>query len=282
MENFSSDMSDITGDNKDQIHTVLVALGDVADSLQDVLGKNGNINQATERFDRTMASLERIINKVERGEGTIGKLINDESTINKVNDTMDNINDTFGLFRKIQLNIRYRGEFLTGVDKLQNMIGLTVAPAPDKYLLFEVVDAPSGKTKVIRTTVNSGGVTISSTETIQSVDELLFSLELAKKFWDLTLRFGLIRSKGGAGADYSLFDDKFVISVEGFDFNRPNNRAHLRAYGTIYLYKHLLLTGGVDDLITKIGSRNVFFGAGIQFTDQDLKALVTLLPRSGV
>jgi hypothetical protein len=80
--------------------------------------------------------------------------------------------------------------------------------------------------------------------------------------------------------DFHLLKDKLTLSVEGFDFSRPGNRAHVRAYGTIVLYKHLLLTGGVDDLITKVGGRNAFAGGGIQFTDNDLKALLTAMPGS--
>jgi hypothetical protein len=107
----------------------------------------------------------------------------------------------------------------------------------------------------------------------------LFTIMLGKRFWDFTFRAGLLRNAGGAALDYHLFNDKFFITVETFDFTRPNNRAHIRTYGTIILYKHLLLTGGVDDLITKVGPRNVFVGGGIQFTDNDLKALLMAMPR---
>ncbi|MFH1017902.1 MAG: MlaD family protein [Pseudomonadota bacterium] len=282
LESFSADLSDITGENKEQIHSVLVALGDVAVSMRDALGKNGQISMAAEHMNKSMESLDRILAKVERGEGTVGKLLNDETTVNKVNETLDNVNDTMGLFRKIQLGIRYRGEYLTSSKQLQNLVGITLAPAPDKYLLFEIVSAPRGRTHVTDTTVTSGGATVSTTQVVQTDNNLLFTLLLAKRFWDLTLRFGLIRNQGGVGADYSLFHDKLVLSVEAFDFNRPSNRMQLRGYGTIVLYKHLLLTGGVDDIVTKIGGRNAFVGGGIQFTDDDLKALVMLAPRSGL
>lgn len=278
LDGFSKNLNDITDENKEQIHTVLVALNDVADSMKDTLGKGGSVERAAQRLDRTLESLEKITNKVERGEGTIGKLINDETTVDNLNKAAEGLNDTFGLFRRIQLGVRYRGEYLFSSKDMQNLIGITIAPAPDKYLLIELVDAPRGRAHIVDTVVSSNGTVVSTTQTIQTSNDLLFTILLAKRFWDVTFRAGLLRSTGGAGLDYYLLGDRLMLSVEGFDFSRPGNRAHLRAYGTLVLYKHLLLTGGVDDLITKVGGRNGFAGAGIQFTDNDLKALLTAIP----
>lgn len=273
LEAFSADLKEITGENKEHIHAVLVAMEDVTASLKDALQKE-RLDRMASRLDNTLASLEKISGKIEHGEGTIGKLINDETTVNKLNDTLDGVNEAVGGFRKLQLSVRYRGEFLAGVEKLQNQIGLTIAPSPDKFIFLEIVDAPKGNTRVTDTSVTSGGNVVSSTQTIQTDDKFLFTLMLGKKFWDLSLRFGLIRSDGGVGMDYSLFDDKFVVSFEAFDFNRTGDRAHMRAYGTLVLYKHLLLTGGVDDMITKVSRHNPFFGAGLQFNDRDFKSLI--------
>ena len=278
LEVFTENLNEITTENKDQIHSVLTALEDVAESLQSALGTDGSIGNATTRFAETMESVQRIVDKIERGEGTVGKLINDETTVNNLNETMDGLKDTLGLFRKIKLTVRYRGEYLTSAKELQNLVGVKLAPSPDKYFLFEIVDAPVGQTSVVNTTVTSNGTVLSSTETIQVNDKVLFTFLLAKRFWNLSLRFGLIRNEGGVGADLHLLRDKFTVSVEAFDFSRVNNRAHLRTYGTLVLYKHLLLTAGVDDLITQSGGRNFFAGAGIQFSDEDLKALVSVLP----
>ncbi|MFH1262816.1 MAG: MlaD family protein [Pseudomonadota bacterium] len=279
LESFSEDLNDITGENKEQIHTVLVALNDVAEAMKDSLGKTGSVTRAAERLDRTLGSLEKIVDKVERGEGSVGKLLNDETTVNNLNNAVEGLNETFGLIRKIQLGVRYRGEYLISDKQMQNLVGITIAPAPDKYLLIELVDAPRGRARVVDTVVSAGGNVVTTTQTVQTSNDLLFTIMLAKRFWDVTFRAGLLRSSGGAGMDYHLLKDRLMLSVEAFDFSRPGNRAHIRAYGTFILYKHLLLTGGVDDVATKVGGRNAFAGAGIQFTDNDLKALIAAMPR---
>lgn len=274
VEDFTGDMSEISRENKNQIKQVLASLGEVAESLKTSLGKDGNVTQATEKLNHTMASIQGMVDKIDRGEGTIGKLINDERTINNVNETIEGVNETLGLFRRIQLGIRYRGEFLSDAKELQSLIGFTIAPTPDKYILFELVSAPVGQTTVTNTTVNAAGNPVSNTETVQTDDKVTLTLLFGKRFLDTTFRFGMIRGEGGAGMDFHLFRDKLTLSVEGFDFNRFENRAHLRAYATLTLYKHLLLTGGVDDAIERSGRRNAFFGAGLQFFENDLKALL--------
>lgn len=278
LDDFSKDLKEISAENKDEIREVLLAVNDVAVSMKEALGKDGSFSRASQRLDETIASIQRVVEKVERGEGTLGKLLNDETTIDNLNNTIESVNDTLGLFRKIQLGVRYRGEFLADDKELQNLIGVTIAPSPDKYLLFELTAAPRGETKVTDTIISSGGTPVSTTQTIQTDDDILFTIAMAKRFWDATFRVGLIRNEGGVGLDYHLLKDKLVLSVEAFNFSRVNDRAHVRAYGTLVLYKHLLLTGGVDDLITENNQRNVFFGAGLQFTDNDLKALVTAIP----
>lgn len=280
LERFSKNLNDITDENKDQIHTVLVSLGDVAGAMKGALGEGGSISKSAERLDETLASLERIVKKIESGEGTLGKLINDDETIEGINSAVEGLNDTLGLFRKVQLSLRYRGEYLASSKSLQNLVGIKIAPSPNDYLLIEIVDAPRGRARLVETVVTSNGQIVSETETVQVSNDILFTVVLAKRFWDVTFRAGLIRSSGGAGMDYHLLKDKLILSVEAFDFSRPGNSFHLRAYGTLVLFKHLLLTGGVDDAVAKVGGINPFAGAGLQFTDNDLKALITSVPTS--
>ena len=67
-----------------------------------------------------------------------------------------------------------------------------------------------------------------------------------------------------------------------FDLGRPNNRPHMRLYGTLYLYQHVILTGGVDDMLNQAGGKNPFVGIGLQFTDNDFKALLPVLRGTGM
>ena len=260
MNSFSRDLASVMKENKQ-------ALTDTLTALKETLGKEGEASQA-------IASLNNIIAKIEKGEGTVGKLLNDESTINKVNDTIDGVNETIGLFRKMQLGVRYRAEYLQSDKAMQNLVALAIAPSPDKYLLFEIVDSPVGDTNRSTTTVTSNGTVISSTDTRVTNDNLVYNIQLAKRLWDLTFRAGIFRNTGGLGLDMHLLKDQLVLSAEGFNASRDDDNMQLRAYGSLYLYKHIMLTAGMDDIFSDQDRKNMFFGAGIRFSDADLKSFI--------
>jgi len=69
---------------------------------------------------------------------------------------------------------------------------------------------------------------------------LKLSLEVAKRFYDFTIRGGLIESKGGAGVDYELLDDKLKFSLEAWDFDREKDKPHLKFSTTYFFYDNLL------------------------------------------
>jgi len=114
-------------------------------------------------------------------------------------------------------------------------------------------------------------------------------LQFAKRIGPAAFRIGIIESSGGAGADLFLLKDSLKLSVSVFQFARPEPapqfpRAKLSADYTFVRY--LYATVGADDFLNTwraghfpggpkftIGN-DVFFGGGIAFTDDDLKAII--------
>ena len=119
----------------------------------------------------------------------------------------------------------------------------------------------------------------------------LFSLMFAKRFGPAAFRIGIIESSGGAGADLFLLKDALKLSVSVFQFARPEPapqfpRAKLSLDYSFLRYFYA--TVGTDDFLNTwragrfpggpkfaIGN-DVFFGGGIVFTDDDLKALISV------
>ena len=77
MDAFSSDLRGLFAKNKDDLNTLIASLNDVAVGMKRSLGENGNVTQATEKLNQTLTTVQNVMSKIERGEGTVGKLINE-------------------------------------------------------------------------------------------------------------------------------------------------------------------------------------------------------------
>lgn len=276
VDNMTTRLNDLIEGNAESMQAIVENMRDVSVSLKAFVDSNVNerLTESSIRLEKTLTAMQQIVEKVNRGEGTVGKLINDDTTVEKLNAALTGVEKFTSGIGKLQTEIGYRGEYLTQSQGLQNMVGLTIRPRPDKYFRLQVVSSPIGDTSVTETTVSSPpGNVISTTETVETTDRVQFSIEMAKRFYDATFRFGIIRNEGGVGLDYSFFDDMLELSVEGFDFSRYQNRFHLRSYATLNLFEHLMLTGGVDDIMNETGDIDPFIGAGLSFRDDDIRTL---------
>jgi phospholipid/cholesterol/gamma-HCH transport system substrate-binding protein len=90
------------------------------------------------------------------------------------------------------------------------------------------------------------------------------------------------------GTDLHLLQDRLMLSLSVYQFTRPYQDVFPRAKVWLnwYFLQHLYVTAGADDFLNTwnegrypggprftIGN-DVFFGGGIFFTDDDLKALI--------
>ncbi len=231
------------------------------------------------KVDDTVSSLNKIVSKVERGEGTIGKLLNDETTVDKVNDTLDGVNEFVSRIKRLEIAVGYRGEYLSSASEMQSAVSFRLKPSADKYFLFEANNGPLEYSKRDITITDYSETPGSSrviTEKVQK-SRFMFTFLFAKRFWDLTLKAGMIRSSGGFGAEYHLFRDRLSLGVDVFDFSREENM-HLRLYAMAHIFKIFQIGGGVDDLVRSDKRRNYFGSIGLMLTDNDLKSLVGVAP----
>ncbi|MCG2755013.1 MAG: hypothetical protein L6247_05550, partial [Desulfobacteraceae bacterium] len=215
-----------------------------------------------------------ITDKINRGEGSIGKLINEDETVENINTSLVSINDYLQKQDDYKTYVDYRGEYLFDSDELKSYLSLRIQPKEDKYYLLQIVDDPSGKEEV-KDTKNADGTTTRTVETDK--DALKFSAQIAKRYYDIGLRGGLFESTGGVGLDYYLFNDCLTLSLEAFDFD-PDRNAHLKFKADYRPFKHIYITSGFDDFISDEGKESFFIGAGISFADEDIKSLLSDIP----
>ncbi len=271
MDVLTKNIATITSQNAQSINVVMSNLRAVTGDLRYLVSNNsGNVNASLD-------SIENITRKIDQGQGTIGKLINDDSTVKKLNEVADNLNNTLGGINRMKTKVGWHVEYLGETQDFKNYATLVLAPKPDKFFQFDVVsDSDPSATTIVKTTnVTAGGSTstVVTEENTVNRNKVLFSAQMGKKFGDITLRGGLIESTGGIGVDYTKGPVDFKFSA--FDFRNDNNqRPHLKAAANVNVTKNIFLTGGVDDIISKQHSADWFLGAGVQFDDEDIKSIL--------
>ena len=260
----------------ENLNKALASLKDITDKINRGEGSLGRLiakDDTVSRLDETLGQMQEITTKINKGEGSLGKLINEDETVDKLNDTLSRLNDRLEKEDLFRTYLEYRGEYLFDREGIKSYLTLRIQPREDKYYLLQVVDDPGGKetvTDIIRTV---DGVTTTEKK-VELENELKFSAQVAKRFYDLTFRGGIIESTGGFALDYHLFSDKLALSFEAYDFSFDRN-PHL-TFRTLYTpFRHVYLTAGMDDFISDFGNESFFVGAGLSFSDEDIKTLIS-------
>jgi phospholipid/cholesterol/gamma-HCH transport system substrate-binding protein len=237
------------------------------------IGKLVKNPDLADRLNKTLASLQSISEKINEGKGTIGKLVNDEETVKNLNEGLSGINRYVTKAEQFRTYFSYRGEYLLKEGNGKSYVDVMIKPKEDRFYLLGLAYDPRGRRTDYETT--TGGVTTTTTE--YERNSILFNAQIGKRWKDLALRGGLLESTGGVGADYYLQNDKWKFSFEAFDFSEDRN-PHLKAWAEYRLFKSFYLTAGWDDFISRQGNSSVFGGVAIRFEDEDLKYLLTTTP----
>jgi len=269
LEDFSQSIRDITVRNSENVDRISENLAAMTEQLRHLIAQGeADVQESMERI----ASITR---KIDEGKGTVGRLVNDEETVEKLNQAIDSLNDTLGSYRRLEAEIGYHMEFMAKSHDFKNYVDLTLRPSPDKGFMIGIVSDPDpDPTFVVRETdVTVGNNTTRVSTTTGTIDrnKLRWTAQLMKSFYDFTIRGGLIESTGGVGMDYVVGPAK--IKFDAFDFEtRYGQRPHLKAYADINVTRNFFLTAGADDFISK-NNRDFFFGAGFRFVDEDIKTV---------
>ncbi len=288
----------ISKDVKDVVVTVKRVVGS---NEGEIAGGMSNVKELLAKLDRSLSNVESVTSDLKNGKGAVGALLTNERLGQKLTDTVEDVADFAGRLTSTQLEASVRVDYLVNQGSAKNFFGLRLVPRPDKYYLIEVVDDPRGSIETLYVQQNppSSGAPVLQKQTITK-ESLKFSAQIAKRFSFLTLRFGIIESTGGIGADIDVpikffyysrwLEDALVLKIDAFNFSveslvYPRLRASLR----LTPFEHVFINVGVDDILNRpsrdslsnrlISGRDFFFGAGIYFTDDDLRSVLPLVPR---
>lgn len=280
IEKLTGDIAEITGDNKAKVGEIVDQVHDVTSTLSELVNDPGEDGfkqswkkavASLQRIDSVLKSTDEVMDKINRGEGTIGKLVNDESTVEGLNTTIDSISGMLETASRIQTGFDFHAEYLGDVKATKSTIGIRIQPGLDRFYYIGIVDDPAGVVERDAAVTTVNGVVSNSEQTKTYYNKTKLTLLFAKNFYDLTVRAGMIENEGGLGLDYHFFRNRLTMTLEAFDFSQLN----LRAQAQLKLAYGIYLLGGMTDIMDKSDRRSGYLGAGIYLTNDDLKLLVS-------
>ncbi len=289
----TANFRDFSATLRDELPRIADKMNTLADQLNGVVGENrddlqasmGNIRELTERLQISAENLNQITGKIAAGEGSIGKLVNDDATVVNLNQTLDSIeggietlNETMGRYRRYQLEVALRGEALPANDESRMAFGFDLWTTKNRFFRLEGVDIPYGRVRTdsqyVTTTYPDGTQDSYLQERVRVDDKIGINAQVGYRVFPNTIaRAGLIESSGGVGIDHSLKLGRRPLTLvfEAYDFGREfDENVHLKFEGRYFISPHIFVTAGWDDPLVSDKS-SVLFGAGITWNDEDIK-----------
>jgi phospholipid/cholesterol/gamma-HCH transport system substrate-binding protein len=239
------------------------------------------IDQASEKINNTIDQINNVATKINSGEGSLGKLINDKDTYDNVKVSVQCLQNTASRWSNVKFGFDAPFEAYHCISKpgsydndFKGYLNGYIWPTSDVFLMGGIEGRKLGTVKhedVYQGAVDAKHVAPTAQEVKREYDHWLWNLQVGKTFNDLCLRGGIFESTFGLGIDYTFPFAKnsyLQTSLEAYDFTGKlrinDDRPHLRWLNRLYLNPNVYLAFGVDDFISR-NSKSIFVGAGIAF-----------------
>lgn len=277
IENITRELRQIVEHNREGLDE---GVGEVGPTI-------ASINRASQQLERVLEDVGQVTERTAAGEGTIGRLTSDEHLINEIEEVAEGVNDLVGGIARLQTIVGLRSEYLFLTNAFKNYLEVRIAPSEDRYIMIQLIDDPRGQTSFTTEQVWTsppleGEPAFYQRQRAVTSESLLFSLQLAKRIYFVTFRFGILESSGGIGLDLHFFDDRLEINADLFRFG-DQNFPSLRVRVAYEIVNTLFILGGVDNILNadpSVPAQNgadFFLGAMLRFNDRDLVGLLPFL-----
>jgi phospholipid/cholesterol/gamma-HCH transport system substrate-binding protein len=276
----------VATDLSENVEKLSKNVNDLVAKLSDVVGENrANVKQTTDalsklgpQLDETVGKLNRIAGKIETGEGTIGKLVTEETIYDDARLALEDARDAFtsvekaaqgaesliapaaGMARKAE---EVRLSWLVGLDEDVTRsffwadAGLKIQTSEKKYYVLGASHLNADKDK--------------DEDHDEEHDRMILNGYMGYSFGlpNTYFRFGMMEGGGGVGVEHYLASDRVRLTLDGFT-NKGGTQAKM---GAEYWFN--------DNLALRVGLHRipedpaVRLGLRVEFQDDELKTLLT-------
>jgi phospholipid/cholesterol/gamma-HCH transport system substrate-binding protein len=247
-----------------------------ARALREVIEENRYaLKDSIENIEKASESVSSISQKIDAGEGSLGKLLTEDELYDSFSKVADGASKSFEVVDRLKTFMDFRTEYLTSEGDWKGYFDLTLQTRDDLSYIFGVVSDPIANTEETLTVIND-----KTFKTVKAERDVEFSIQLAKRFEDFVVRIGMIENTFGLGADYFFHDEKGKVSLNAWDFSADEfkaDNAHVKIGLDYKIFKNLFVSSGIDNLMNS-DRRGIFIGGGLKFEEEDLKYLLSLSP----
>lgn len=274
--------------NPEDLKRTMQQLNQTLANASKTLAPEGGLNQTAQRslakLEDAIEQLRDLMTRVNKGEGSVGMLLNDPSYANEIREGIRNLNRLLGRASEIQLKIDVGATELKAYEGGRAWAHLGIWPSDDRYYLIGVASDPRGRISNSTVTTTAGGV--SQTVQTQLVDQtgILLTAMLGKIFFKrFDLSAGALYGDGVGSINLLLGPNESVSRIQlrnDFYFRTAGSSFNDRLYATAFPFNGILgglyFRGGLESFQNYNGQLNYFAGAGLYFTDNDIKLLFSL------
>jgi phospholipid/cholesterol/gamma-HCH transport system substrate-binding protein len=276
------------GINPEELRETMRQLNKTLENASKTLSPEGGLNQTAQRtlskLEDAIEQLRDMMTRVNRGEGSIGMILNDPSYAEQIHEALDNLNHLLNKANHIRLVLDMGAEELVAYGGGRGFFRLGIWPNSDRYYLLGISVDPRGSTVITNTTTTAGGLSTSTSTTQNTQNALLFTAMLGKTFFlgRLDLSAGVLHGDGTASLMTNLGPtghiEKFMIRDDLYSL--PNNagvadRLTFQVHPISY-FENVYVKAGMEDFREVNGKADYLYGVGVQFDDEDFKFLLSL------
>ncbi len=264
LDQAATGMRDMLAENRENVKLGISNIKDAGGNINQMITDNRdnfrlamvNLKSSSEKLDKIMDNVKQISGKLEKGEGTIGRLIQEDDLYNNLNQTLESTGSLAKKVENLKIGVGARVERQTDTRRTKAYFSLRIKPREDKYYMIEL-------TEDIRRPV----------VTRNQLNALLYTFYIAKRYGNVTLKGGLVESSAGVGVDLYGWDDKAELNVDAYNFSGYDGFAvnpQVKITGKYHFQKYWYVYLGGDELFNDY-YRTFFAGVGIMADEDDFK-----------
>ena len=272
--------------NPDDLKKTMKQLNSTLESASRTLSPESGLNQTAQR---TLAKLEDgieqlrdLMTRVNKGEGSVGMLLNDPVYAQEIHTAIKNLNLLLNKVSAVRFTPDLGAVWLSAFNGARGWFHLGIWPKPNRYYLLGLGSDSRGRVSntTVSTTVGSGSP-VQVTSQVTDFTSMFLTAMMGKVYhdrWDLSV--GLLYGDGAISLKYNFgpqdWVDQFQVGTDAYI--HVGSGLNARLYVNAQPFKSVYVKAGLEQLpfVTQGSSVSYFVGAGLSFDDEDIKLLFAL------